>query len=75
MKIELEIPDEWLERFKAVNIPPEHCGPSIEEIAVFWIDHQLCHAEAEQAEQQRAKLYRAMGMRSPRDELDDGPGL
>lgn len=73
MKLELEIPDEWLERFKKVRIPEEHCGPTIEEIAVFWIDHQLCCAEGEAAERERSRLYRSFGMKSPRDEMDDGP--
>ncbi len=48
-------------RFKAVRIPPEHCGPSIEERIVFMVDEMLCGAEAVPAERESIELHRKFG--------------
>lgn len=73
MKLEIDIPDEWLERFKAAQIPAEHCGPSIEERAVFMIGEQLDGFEAIERNRQSVALHRKFGIRHPME--DDGPDV
>lgn len=71
MKLEIEIPDHWLERFKSVVLPPEVCGDTVEEKIAFFIETQLDYAEAARNSEKRSKLYRTFNVPDPKAVPDD----
>jgi hypothetical protein len=70
MKLEIDIPDEWLERFKAVKIPAELCGSSIEERITYMIGTQLDGFESVEQHRQSVALHEKFGVRHPSQDDD-----